>query len=166
MKIPCLTAIVFSSWLLCACDSSETLSETMNESAVNEISQSELASVTSVVVTGEAGNYSFGVTVESPDTGCGQYADWWEVIRPDGSLVHRRILAHSHVDEQPFTRSGSPVNIASDEEIIVRAHMNNTGYGGQVIRGSVEQGLFANTLEASFAEELQQENPQPYGCAF
>ena len=44
--------------------------------------------------------------------------------------------------------------------------MNNSGYGMQVIRGSVEQGLFANTLDTAFAVELQQEDPQPDGCAF
>jgi len=75
-------------------------------------------------------------------------------------------LFDPNVDEQPFTRSGSPVNIASDEEIIVRAHMNNSGYGGQVISGSIEQGLFANSLDTAFAVELETTAPLPDGCAF
>ena len=122
--------------------------------------------MTAVSVTGASGSYTFGVTIESPDTGCDQYADWWEVIRSDGSLVYRRILAHSHVNEQPFTRSGSPVNITSDEEIIVRAHMNNSGYGAQVISGSIAQGLTVDSLDTAFATELQTAAPLPEGCAF
>jgi len=166
VKLFHLTTLLFSPVLLCACGG-ETTTETLNNSAVIETEpQSALASVTSVVVTGQPGSYTFGVTVESPDTGCSQYADWWEVIRPDGSLIHRRILAHSHVDEQPFTRSSSPVNIASDDEIIVRAHMNNNGYGALVIRGSIEQGLFENSLETTFASDLETTAPLPDGCAF
>ena len=171
MKISYLAAIVFSPLILCACDSTDTSPQNatgnLNETTANEVtSQSGLPAVTSVVVTGESGNYSFGVTIESPDTGCNQYADWWEVIRADGSLVYRRILAHSHVDEQPFTRSGSPVSVASDEEIIVRAHMNNSGYGEQVISGSVEQGLFTESLDTTFATELETASPLPESCAF
>jgi len=163
MKKYYLTSFMFSALLLYSCNGSESI----NESVANVASTGNgLASVTSVVVSGEAGNYALDVTIESPDTGCNQYADWWEVVRPDGSLVYRRILAHSHVDEQPFTRSGSPVNIASDEEIIVRAHMNNSGYGGQVISGSIEQGLFANSLDTAFAVELETTAPLPDGCAF
>ena len=69
------------------------------------------AEVLSVNPNGEPGNYSFSVTISSPDEGCSQYADWWEVISLDGELVYRRVLHHSHVAEQPFTRSGGPVPI-------------------------------------------------------
>ena len=61
------------------------------------------ADVTAVSVAGEAGAYTFEVTVRSPDTGCEGYADWWEVVSPDGELLYRRVLLHSHVDEQPFS---------------------------------------------------------------
>ena len=126
-----------------------------------------LANVVAVSASGEAGSYRFDVTIASPDTGCGQYANWWEVLRPDGSLVHRRILGHSHVDEQPFTRSSSPVAITDQEEILVRAHMHPGGYGGAVYRGSVAGGFAADsTVEASFAASLAEAAPQPEGCAF
>ena len=69
----------------------------------------DLAKITAVECTGGPNNYTLSVTIESPDTGCDQYADWWEVFYPDNTLIYRRILSHSHVNEQPFTRSGGPV---------------------------------------------------------
>lgn len=51
--------------------------------------------------------------MRSPDRDCGLYADWWEVVGEDGRLLYRRILMHSHPDEQPFTRPGGPVAIAA-----------------------------------------------------
>jgi hypothetical protein len=124
------------------------------------------ADVLKVKATGQAGDYTFSVTLESPDTGCDQYANWWEVISPDGDLIYRRILAHSHVKEQPFTRSGGPVPISDDREVIIRAHMNNSGYGGKAMSGSVAGGFKPVLLEKDFAGNLETEEPQPSGCAF
>jgi len=124
------------------------------------------AAVTAVTFSGASGSYTFNVTIESSDTGCSQYADWWEVITADGRLLYRRILAHSHVGEQPFTRSGGPVNVADTEEIYVRAHMNSTGYGERVFRGSLAQGVTQTSLSSSFAETLEVADPLPNGCAF
>jgi len=44
--------------------------------------------------------------------------------------------------------------------------MNNTGYGALVISGSIEQGLFANSLATTFAADLETTAPTPDGCAF
>ena len=124
------------------------------------------AEVLSVSVSGDAGAYTFSVEVKSPDTGCDQYADWWEVIGTDGSLKYRRILLHSHVEEQPFTRSGGPVPIGTDERVYVRAHMNTTGYGTKVAAGTVSDGFDQATLLANFAEALASQAPLPDDCAF
>jgi len=136
----------------------------------NEIPDNEMetisAKVTEVAVSGTSGNYTFNVTIESPDTGCDQYADWWEVFSPDGELFYRRILAHSHVDEQPFTRSGGSVPISENTEVIVRAHMNNLSYGTQVFRGTVSDGFQVDSLGVDFAIELETTNPLPTNCAF
>jgi hypothetical protein len=136
------------------------------EVPTNELVNNIFADVHSVAVRGGEGAYQFSVEIRSPDTGCEQYADWWEVISQDGELIYRRILAHSHVTEQPFTRSGGPAAISPDEVVIVRAHMNNEGYGGIAFQGSVETGFEAIQLESDFAEGLEKADPLPSGCGF
>lgn len=98
--------------------------------------------------------------------GCARYADWWEVLTEDGQLVYRRILAHSHTDEQPFARSGGPVAATRTQRLVVRAHMSVGGYGGQAFSGTVAQGLEASALAPTFAADVADAPPQPDGCAF
>lgn len=125
-----------------------------------------LADITTVAAAGQAGAYTFSVTVSSPDTGCQQYADWWEVLDEEGQLLYRRVLLHSHAGEQPFTRSGGPVEIAAEQIVWVRAHMNTKGYGGVAFKGSVQDGFAVEGLAADFAVELAEREPLPQGCAF
>ena len=125
-----------------------------------------MADVRSVTASGDENRYQFAVEVRSPDTGCEQYADWWEVVSEDGELLYRRILAHSHVSEQPFTRAGGPVAIDADTSVIVRAHMHPGGYGGAALRGSVSAGFEAIQLAPDFAIHLNQIEPLPSGCGF
>lgn len=124
------------------------------------------ADVLAVEPSGNAGDYRFSVTIQSPDTGCDQYADWWEVVSEEGRLIHRRILLHSHVTEQPFSRSSGPVPIRADQSVIIRAHMNPQGYGGQVFKGSVAQGFSEAEVAEDFAVDLAQQEPLPTGCSF
>ena len=131
-----------------------------------ETDEEVIARVTAVTTSGSPGAYSFSVTIESPDTGCDQYADWWEVVCPGGVLIYRRILAHSHVSEQPFRRSGGPVAIEPGDEVIVRAHMNTTGYSREVMRGSIEAGFAPTRTDGGFASELEEREPLPGRCAF
>lgn len=127
---------------------------------------SDQAEVLEVKVSGEAGGYNFSVTISSPDEGCSQYADWWEVISLEGDLLYRRVLLHSHVNEQPFTRSGGPVPIEADEIVWVRAHMNPGGYGSLAMKGSFEGGFEQVELSPDFAGELEETPPLPQGCNF
>lgn len=122
--------------------------------------------VLAVSTSGESGNYRFSVTLLSEDTGCERYADWWEVLTPEGDLLYRRILTHSHVDEQPFTRGGGPVGVTPAQTVIVRGHDNDRGYYAQGMRGSVEAGFATVALEPDFAPALAADPPQPNGCAF
>jgi hypothetical protein len=124
--------------------------------------------IVNVNVSGSEGNYTFSVTISSPDTGCDQYANWWEVISEDGELIYRRILGHSHVGG-PFTRSGGPVQISSNTVVWVRAHMNNTGYGaneGVMYRGTVDCGFKATPAPPDFALDIELDDPQPEECPF
>ena len=124
------------------------------------------ADVRLVSVGGSSGSYRFSVTVRSPDTGCESYADWWEVLSSEGQLIYRRVLLHSHVGEQPFTRSGGPVNVRPGETIIVRAHMNDTGNGGVALRGNAATGFIQTDLSPAFARDVEELEPQPQRCAF
>jgi hypothetical protein len=135
------------------------------------------ANVTAVAATGEPGAYTFAVTIESADIDCTQYADWWEVLSDSGSLVFRRILEHSHTDENgttdpdapgnTFTRDGGPVAVAADDVIVVRAHMSSGGYEGMALRGSAAGGFDeAPDIDSNFAASLENDTPLPAGCLF
>lgn len=124
------------------------------------------ADVVAVQAAGQPGAYHFNVGIRSPDLGCKQYADWWEVVSESGALLYRRVLAHSHVNEQPFTRSGGPVSIQPDTIIWIRAHMNTGGYGGTAFKGSVKTGFKQAIPENGFAAGLAQQSPLPDGCNF
>ncbi|MGB3150631.1 MAG: hypothetical protein WBB27_08190 [Maribacter sp.] len=149
--------IILILWLSC-CASDGTHSE--------EEAMSNKVSVIEVGITGEENTYTFSVTLRSPDTGCEQYANWWEVIDLEGNLLYRRILAHSHVNEQPFTRSGGTINITSETVVYVRAHMNNLGYGSTALKGSVTSGFSKAELKTDFAIALETQEPLPNECAF
>ena len=78
-----------------------------------------------------AGAWRFDVTVAHADEGWDHYADKWEVLAPDGSLLGTRVLLHPHVGEQPFTRSLGGIAIpAGIDRVILRAHDSVHGLGG------------------------------------
>lgn len=91
------------------------------------------ADVIDVKVSKQAsGSYSFNVTVRSDDTGWDKYADKWDVVAPDGTILGTRVLLHPHETEQPFTRSLSDVKIPETvKSVTVRAHDKVEGYGGK-----------------------------------
>ena len=75
--------------------------------------------------------WKISVTLLHGDEGWDHYADRWQVLGPDGAVLGERVLAHPHVDEQPFTRSQSGIVIPDDlEEVTVRAHDSVHGWGG------------------------------------
>jgi hypothetical protein len=78
--------------------------------------------------------YHFNVTVSHADTGWDHYANKWDVVGKDGTVYGTRILHHPHVDEQPFTRSLSGIEIPDEiKTVTVRAHDSVHKYGGKVI---------------------------------
>ena len=144
-----------------------TNTNTMNMSTGTfQLNQDSQAVVEAVSFSGEANNYTFTVQLRSPDTGCEQYADWWEVIDQNEHLIYRRILLHSHINEQPFTRSGGPVDIAANTFVYIRGHINTLGYGSLVFGGTVEDGFEAVELPIEFGADLDKIDPLPNNCAF
>ncbi len=122
------------------------------------------ADVVGVRAEGEDGDLTVFVSVLSEETGCAQYADWWELVAADGTLVYRRILNHSHPDEQPFERSGTGVDWTMDEPLYARAHMAPWGYVGHVMWGSMRDGFETVDVPADFAADLETQPPLPEEC--
>jgi hypothetical protein len=91
----------------------------------------------SVKPTGD-GTYRFEVSVQHADTGWDHYADAWEVLAPERTVLATRTLLHPHTDEQPFTRSLTGVRIPDDvAEVTIRAHDSVHGHGGKALTVAV-----------------------------
>lgn len=77
------------------------------------------------------GTYRFDVTVKHGDEGWNHYANRWDVVGPEGTVLGSRVLAHPHENEQPFTRSLQGVKIPEGvEQVTVRAHDSVHELGG------------------------------------
>ncbi len=61
--------------------------------------------VTNVQVAHDDMGWQFSVTLQHGDTGWDHYADRWDILAEDGTVLATRTLRHPHVNEQPFTRS-------------------------------------------------------------
>ncbi len=86
--------------------------------------------IVDVRITPSGSSYRFDVTLRHADEGWDHYADGWEVRAPDGAVLGHRVLAHPHVEEQPFTRSLSGVAIPDGvAEVTVHAHDTVHGWG-------------------------------------
>lgn len=84
--------------------------------------------------------FRFKVTVRHSDEGWDHYADAWEVVGPDGTVLGRRVLLHPHVNEQPFTRSADITVPRSVTEVVVRARDKPHGLGGAEMSVQVPHG--------------------------
>lgn len=82
------------------------------------------------------GRYRFDVTIRHADEGWDHYADRFEILAPDGTVLATRVLLHPHVREQPFTRALSDVEVPEGvERVRIRAHDSVHGHGGaEVVR--------------------------------
>ncbi len=78
--------------------------------------------------------YHFSVTLKHADTGWDHYADKWDVLAPDGTVLGTRVLLHPHRDEQPFTRSLSGVRVPKGvRRVGIRAHDKVHGYAERTL---------------------------------
>jgi hypothetical protein len=78
------------------------------------------------------GTWSFDVTVSHGDEGWDHYANRWDVVAPDGTVLGTRTLLHPHVTEQPFTRSLRGVSVPDGVvSVTVRGNDSVHGTGGR-----------------------------------
>lgn len=78
------------------------------------------------------GVWRFHVGVAHGDTGWEHYADKWDVVAPDGTVLGTRVLLHPHEAEQPFTRSLGGVAVPDGiDRVTLRAHDSVHGTGGR-----------------------------------
>jgi hypothetical protein len=81
-----------------------------------------------------AQSFHFSVGVRHNDEGWDHFANKWDVVAPDGTILATRILHHPHENEQPFTRSLSGVMVPDGiTAVTVQAHDSVHGYGGKII---------------------------------
>lgn len=81
------------------------------------------------------GRWTVSATIKHADAGWDHYADAFQVVAPDGTVLGTRVLYHPHVQEQPFTRSLTRVEIPENlDYVMVRAGDKVHGYGGQEFR--------------------------------
>lgn len=78
------------------------------------------------------GTWSFDVTLMHGDEGWDHYANRWDVLAPDGSVLGTRTLLHPHETEQPFTRSLRGVRVPDGVvSVTVRGNDSVHGTGGR-----------------------------------
>ncbi len=116
--------------------------EIVTPASQSDVESAANADVTFVAAkTSDGTTWTFNVTVAHPDTGWEDYADGWDVVLPDGTVVKpdpdspfTRLLLHPHETEQPFTRSQSGIVIPTDvASVLVRAHDLVDGFGGKEV---------------------------------
>lgn len=90
--------------------------------------------ITDVAVTAADMGWRFAVTLRHPDTGWDHFADAWDIMTPDGTVIATRRLKHPHVDEQPFTRSLVNVLVPDGMRVVmVRARCSHGDYSEPVL---------------------------------
>lgn len=98
------------------------------------------AEITNVEAAQGAGGWRFDVTLLHPDTGWDHYADGWRVETEDGQVLATRVLAHPHVNEQPFTRGHSRIWIPPEiTTVLVRSKCSVDGWGQSVVAVDLTQ---------------------------
>lgn len=158
----CYTAVMKKLYFLLIMPLLLACSEELNTSTDSRSN----AYIRAVDVSTSEGTYRLHVKVESYDTGCDNYADWWEVLDARHQLLYRRILVHSHVNEQPFTRSGLVANLQKDQRVFIRVHKNVDGYGKNIFVGSISERFSELKEDIVFDAGIERSLPQPSGCAF
>lgn len=83
--------------------------------------------------------FRINTTVEHADAGWDHYANRWDVLAPDGTLLGSRELLHPHDNEQPFTRSLTLSIPASVSSVTIQAHDSVHGLGGKTMEVEIKR---------------------------
>jgi hypothetical protein len=132
-----------------------------------------------------AGSYQVTVILQSPEQDCDDYADWWEVLSEDGSLLGRHLLEEPQGFEKPF-ESQAVVSVEDPNQVlIIRAHFSSdmdetfanydnelilvdeipsSKYPNQAMKGSIETGFKSVRIPRRFAAKVERQDPQPGPC--
>jgi len=106
--------------------------------ATTQVGAGEVDVIDATATQANDGSWRFNVTLRHDDTGWDHYANQWQVVTNDGKVLATRVLAHPHVEEQPFTRSKSGIRIPeSEDSVIVRAGDSVHGVGGKTLSVSI-----------------------------
>ncbi|MCL1694089.1 MAG: hypothetical protein M3096_10415 [Actinomycetia bacterium] len=117
-----------------SCSSSGEEEQTSSTVVATTTVTTGCADVVAATIDSSGDTYRVSATILSADTGWDKYADAWEVRSPEGAVLGTRILAHPHVDEQPFTRSLDGVDIpAGITEVEIAARDLVVGFCGETV---------------------------------
>lgn len=131
MRLPSALLII----VLVACGGDEGDDRSVGDTAGDELCADVMDAE---IERDEDGTFTVSATVASSDTGPEKYADVWEVRAEDGTVLGERQLLHPHVDEQPFTRSLSGVEISADVgRVTVAARDSVEGFCGETFEVEV-----------------------------
>ncbi len=82
------------------------------------------------------------VTLKHADSGWDHYANAWRIVDESGKELAKRVLAHPHVDEQPFTRSLFSAKIPQKTTIVyIEARDTVHGWSSQRVRVDLSQAV-------------------------
>lgn len=80
------------------------------------------------------GSWCFDTQVRHNDQSWEHYADAWQVTDLEGNVLGKRVLAHPHDNEQPFTRRLCNIKIKEAlQKVIVSSKCNVHGFGGEKV---------------------------------
>lgn len=79
------------------------------------------------------GQFRIDATLLHADAGWDHYANRWDVIAPDGTVLGSRVLAHPHDNEQPFTRSLSLSIPETVKTVTIAANDSVHELGGETL---------------------------------
>lgn len=89
--------------------------------------------IENVRVTQSGGLWTFDVTVSHGDTGWDHFADAWRILDASGNEIAIRKLIHPHVDEQPFTRSLSGIQLpAGTTQVGIQVRDTVSGWSAEI----------------------------------